>query len=187
MKTSKTTTAVVLSVAMMLLGGCAANQAATAIETADMASKVGVKTVASPLSSAAAAKGAAIGTAAGARALLNPGAALATGVAMINSERNARRNEAAAAKVAQMAANSDRMERGLQNMLVVAYNRENGTHYRSYKAMRIGDYLKDYNKHYGTRFKNLKELLPDYNRRFHTKIRTTEALYQRLFEKKGRS
>ena len=183
MKSKQKTTSILLGVfSALLLSGCAADQAATAVETANLASKAGVHTVACPLSDPNAARGAAIGTAAGARALLNPGAALATGVAVANSRANARRNEAAAAKVAGLAAHSDRIEHGMRNMLVVAYNRENRTHYRSYKEMRMGDFLKDYNKHFGTRFKSFKELLPDYNRRFHTKFSSTNALYHHLFE-----
>jgi len=102
----------------LFLNGCAADQAASAIQTADMAAKVGPRTVAGPLSSAAAARGVAAGTAAGARALLNPGAALATGVAMANSQTNMRRNEAAAGRMANMVANSDRVESGLRHLLV---------------------------------------------------------------------
>lgn len=186
MKSRQRTTSILLSVfSALLLGGCAANQAATAVETANLASKAGVKTVAGPLSDPNAARGVAVGTAAGARALLNPGAALSTGVAMANSRANARRNEAAAAKVAKMAANSDRIEHGMRNMLVVAYNRQFGTHYRSYAEMRMGDYLKDYNKHLGTHFKSFKELLPDYNRRFHTRFRSTPELYHHLFDKRN--
>ena len=186
MRSKLRTTSILLGIfSALLLGGCAADQAATAVETADLASKAGVKTVAGPLSAPNAARGAAIGTAAGARALLNPGAALATGVAVANSQANARRNEAAAAKVAGLVANSDRIEHGMRNMLVVAYNRENGTHYRSYEEMRMGVYLKDYNKHFGTRFKSFKELLPDYNRRFHTGFRNTSELYHHLFDKRS--
>jgi len=177
-----------------LLGGCAGSSDAVDLaSTAAGGGAAGVKTAAKSLTHASTAKGFAMAHTAAVPGLLNPGTLLSSGVSALVSANNARRNEAAASKVAAMAANGDRMERGLRNMVVVAYNRKHGTHFRSYDEIMDHEFVADYNKHFHTKLKSFDECRKDFNRRAGTRYKNVEEFRQarksgeigRLIKSKG--
>ena len=167
--------------AVLALGGCAPqSEALDLAETAASGGGVGLATAAKAATSASTAKGLLMAHTAGAQALLNPAVALSTGAAMAQTQINARRNQAAAAKVAALVSQDSRLERGLKGMLVQAYNQENGTHYRSYQEIQDHLWIESYNESFGTSFKNLSQCRRDYNRRKGTHFKTDKAFRQAI-------
>jgi hypothetical protein len=164
------------SLAALILSGCAASSTATDLAATSVSDGgVAAKTAAGSLTSSATARGFATAHTAALPGLLNPGTLLSSGAAALMSAHNARRNEAAAAKVAALTADGDRMERGMRNMIVVAYNREHGTRFRTYDEIMTHETVKDYNKRFKTACKNLDDCRRDFNRRAGTRYKNAAA------------
>jgi len=108
----------------------------------------------------------------GAQMLMNPGALGAGAAATALSEHHKAQNRKAFGDISNMYVNSDRMNSQMEGMMLQAYNKKYGTHYRTMAQAQEATKIQGYNKKYGTRYTTLSQVRVDYNKRKGTHFKT---------------
>lgn len=169
-----------LSLAVVLFSGCSNQEVALANSLANSA--VGASGVTSggsgsfnphsSLKSPDAVSGMAQSQVIGAQMMMNPGVIGAGAVGTAISEQNKAENRAGYKKVSALMDDPDTTNDHYSTMMVQAYNKQNGTHYRTMQELQDAAKIQGYNKQSGTNFKTFKEVRLDYNKKKGTDFKT---------------
>ena len=108
----------------------------------------------------------------GVQMLANPTVLGVGAVSTAISEHNKAQNRKAFGDVSDMYVNSDRMNTQMEGMMVQAYNKKYGTHYRTMAQVQEVTKIQGYNKKYGTKYTTFSQVRVDYNKRKGTHFKT---------------
>jgi len=111
----------------------------------------------------------------GAQMLANPAVIGVGALSTAISEHNKAQNKKAFGDVTDMYVNSDKVNSGMEGMMVKAYNQKYGTKFTSMRQLQETEKIKGYNQKYGTKYSTLSELRVDYNKRNGTDFKTDTA------------
>ncbi len=108
----------------------------------------------------------------GAQMLANPAVLGVGAVSTAISEHNKAQNRKAFGNVSDMYVNSDLMNTQMEGMMVQAYNKKYGTHYKTMAQVQEVTKIQGYNKKYGTKYTTFSQVRVDYNKRKGTHFKT---------------
>ena len=108
----------------------------------------------------------------GAQMLMNPGVLGAGAVGTALSEYNKAQNRKAFGDISNMYMNSDRVNSQMERMMLQAYNKQNGTHYKTMAQAQEATKIQAYNKKYGTKYTTFSQVRVDYDKRKGTHFKT---------------
>ncbi len=108
----------------------------------------------------------------GAQMLMNPAVLGVGAVGTALSEHNKAQNRKAFGDVSNMYVNSDRVNNQMEGMMLQAYNKKYGTHYRTMAQAQEATKIQGYNKKYGTKYTTFSQVRVDYNKRKGTHFKT---------------
>ena len=176
--TKTLTTVTVLALTGTLFSGCSQQEAQLANSLANSAVRsVGnpnsvnqLKTLASP-----AGVGMLQSQVIGAQMLANPAVLGVGAVSTAISEHHKAQNKKAFGDVTDMYVNSDKVNSGMEGMMVKAYNNKYGTHFTSMAQLQEATKIQGYNEKYHTKYRTLSEVRVDYNKRNGTHFKTDKA------------
>ena len=184
----KTTTILKTVIAMVAVGtlfsGCSQQEAQLAQSLVGSAASLATPNTSNTLNTLAspAGVGMAQSQVIGAQMLANPTVLGVGAVSTAISEHNKAQNKKAFGDVTDMYVNSDKMNSGMERMMVKAYNQKYGTKFTSMRQLQETEKIKGYNQKYGTKYSTLSELRVDYNKRNGTDFKTDTAFRRWMAE-----